>query len=305
MTSIVFPGQGSQYLDMARDFHENFKIAKDTFQEVEEYSSIKLRKLIFSDDDTTLNQTEYTQISIFAASLSIFNTLTNLNLINTEDINVMLGHSLGEYSALACSNKMSIRDASIILKKRGKIMQNALEKNKYGMAALIGLTVLEIEKIISENKMNLHIANDNSPIQVVISGKIEDLIKYEDSFKNKNVKKFVKLNVSSAFHSSFMLSAQNELNKDIDNLKLQNNKINIISNFNATVSNDSGSIKLALKNQMSNRVRWTESIKNLESTNDYKIIEIGPSKVLSGLIKRISDKFDIKTYNKIDDLNEW
>jgi len=305
MTSFVFPGQGSQYLDMARDFHENFKIAKDTFQEVEEYSSIKLRKLIFSDDDTTLNQTEYTQISIFAASLSIFNTLTNLNLINTEDINVMLGHSLGEYSALACSNKMSIRDASIILKKRGKIMQNALEKNKYGMAALIGLTVLEIEKIISENKMNLHIANDNSPIQVVISGKIEDLMKYEDIFKNKNVKKFIKLNVSSAFHSSYMLSAQNELNKDIDNLKLQNNKIKIISNFNATVSNDSNSIKLALKNQMSNRVRWTESIKNLESTNDYKIIEIGPSKVLSGLIKRISDKFDIKTYNKIDDLNEW
>ncbi len=304
MTSFVFPGQGSQYLDMARDFHENFKIAKDTFQEVEEYSSIKLRKLIFSDDDTTLNQTEYTQISIFAASLSIFNTLTNLNLINTEDINVMLGHSLGEYSALACSNKMSIRDASIILKKRGKIMQNALEKNKYGMAALIGLTVLEIEKIISENKMNLHIANDNSPIQVVISGKIEDLMKYEDIFKNKNVKKFIKLNVSSAFHSSYMLSAQNELNKDIDNLKLQNNKIKIISNFNATVSNDSNSIKLALKNQMSNRVRWTESIKNLESTNDYKIIEIGPSKVLSGLIKRISDKFDIKTYNKIDDLNE-
>ncbi len=304
MTSIVFPGQGSQYLDMARDFHDNFKIAKETFQEVEEYSSINLRKLIFSDDDTTLNETKYTQISIFAASLSIFNTLTNLNLINDADINVMMGHSLGEYSALACSNKISIKDASIMLKKRGNIMQNALENNKYGMVALIGLTVLEIEKIISENKMNLHIANDNSPIQVVISGKIEDLIKYEDSFKNKNVKKFVKLNVSSAFHSSFMLSAQNELNKDIDNLKLQNNKINIISNFNATVSNDSGSIKLALKNQMSNRVRWTESIKNLERTNDYKIIEIGPGKVLSGLIKRISDKFDIKTYNKIDDLNE-
>ena len=304
MTSFVFPGQGSQYLNMARDFHDNFKIAKDTFQEIEEYSSINLRKLIFSDDDTLLNQTRYTQISIFASSLTIFNTLSNLNLINTADINFMLGHSLGEYSALACSNKISVREASIILKKRGDIMQNALEKNKYGMAALIGLSVLEIEKIINENNMNLQIANDNSPIQVVISGKIEDLIKYENSFKSKNVKKFIKLNVSSAFHSSYMINAQNELNKDIENLKFQNNNIKIISNFNAEILNDNNSIKLALKNQMSNKVRWTESIKNLENTNDKKIIEIGPGKVLSGLIKRISDKFDIKTYNKIDDLNE-
>ena len=304
MTSFVFPGQGSQYLNMTRDFHDNFKIAKDTFQEIEEYSSINLRKLIFSDDDTLLNQTRYTQISIFASSLAIFNTLSNLNLINTADINFMLGHSLGEYSALACSNKISVREASIILKKRGDIMQNALAKNKYGMAALIGLSVLEIEKIINENNMNLQIANDNSPVQVVITGKIEDLIKYENSFKTKNVKKFIKLNVSSAFHSSYMINAQNELNKDIENLKFQNNNIKIISNFNAEVSNDNNSIKLALKNQMSNRVRWTESIKNLENTNDNKIIEIGPGKVLSGLIKRISDKFDIKTYNKVDDFNE-
>lgn len=304
MTSFVFPGQGSQYLNMTRDFHDNFKIAKDTFQEIEEYSSINLRKLIFSDDDTLLNQTRYTQISIFASSLAIFNTLSNLNLINTADINFMLGHSLGEYSALACSNKISVREASIILKKRGDIMQNALAKNKYGMAALIGLSVLEIEKIINENNMNLQIANDNSPVQVVITGKIEDLIKYENSFKTKNVKKFIKLNVSSAFHSSYMINAQNELNKDIENLKFQNNNIKIISNFNAEDSNDNDSIKLALKNQMSNRVRWTESIKNLENTNDNKIIEIGPGKVLSGLIKRISDKFDIKTYNKVDDFNE-
>ena len=304
MTSFVFPGQGSQYLNMTRDFHDNFKIAKDTFQEIEEYSSINLRKLIFSDDDTLLNQTRYTQISIFASSLAIFNTLSNLNLINTADINFMLGHSLGEYSALACSNKISVREASIILKKRGDIMQNALAENKYGMAALIGLSVLEIEKIINENNMNLQIANDNSPVQVVITGKIEDLIKYENSFKTKDVKKFIKLNVSSAFHSSYMINAQNELNKDIENLKFQNNNIKIISNFNAEVSNDNNSIKLALKNQMSNRVRWTESIKNLENTNDNKIIEIGPGKVLSGLIKRISDKFDIKTYNKIDDFDE-
>ena len=101
-----------------------------------------------------------------------------------------------------------------------------------------------------------------------------------------------------------MINAQNELNKDIEDLKFQKNNIKIISNFNAEVSNDNNSIKLALKNQMSNRVRWTESIKNLENTNDNKIIEIGPGKVLSGLIKRISDKFDIKTYNKVDDFNE-
>ncbi len=303
MIAFIFPGQGSQYLEMAKDFYDNFAIAKDTIDEIEDIVSINLKKIIFSDNNELLNQTNYTQISIFACSVSIYKTLFKENNLNLSDIDVMLGHSLGEYTALACSNKLDLKNASLVLKKRGELMHNSLKKNEFGMAALIGLSVKEIEKIIKENKMDIEIANDNSPIQVVISGKIENLNNYENIFKNYNLKKFIKLNVSSAFHSHYMLNAQNVLKDYIEKLEFNYNEIKIISNFNSQITNDNDKIKNALKEQMASRVRWTDSIKMLEKVSVKQIIEIGPGKVLSGLIKRISSSFDIKSVNKINEIN--
>ncbi len=305
MTAIIFPGQGSQYLEMGKDFNDNFSIAKDTFEEIEDITSINLRDIIFSENNDLLNQTNFTQISIFACSVSIFKTFINEKNIDLGNIAVMLGHSLGEYTALACSNKLDLTDASLVLKKRGELMHNALQKNMYGMAALIGKSVEEIERIIKENNITLEVANDNSPFQVVISGKIEDLDKCEDIFKKNNIKKFVRLNVSSAFHSQYMLNSQNELRQNIDKLKFKKNNISIIPNFDAELTNDNDKIKLALKNQMASRVRWTESIKILELAEVSKIIEIGPGKVLSGLVRRISNSFDIKSINIIEDLEKY
>ncbi len=302
MTAFMFPGQGSQYPNMARDFHDNFKIAKLIFEKIEDFTSINLRKIIFSDNDELLNQTDITQLSIFATSAAIFYTLIDENKIIFDENSVMLGHSLGEYTALTCSNKLSLEDASILLKKRGSLMHNALEKNTYGMAALIGSPVSEIYKIIKENNLNLNVANDNSPIQVVISGKIKDLDKSEEIFKKHSTKKFIKLNVSSSFHSKFMIEAQNDLNNFIQKVNFQENKIKIISNYSANYSDNNLEIIEALKKQMANTVNWTKSIKNLELVNEKNIIEIGPGKVLSGLVKRISNYFDIQSINKIDDL---
>ena len=181
-------------------------------------------------------------------------------------------------------------------------MNDAIPPNETGMAALIGKDSDEIQKIIKENGLDLEIANDNSNIQIVISGKIIEIKKSEEIFLNNGVKKFLQLNVSAAFHSKFMIKAQEELSKDIKNLSLRDNSIKIISNFDADAHTENSSIKKNLQIQMANRVKWTQSIKKLENLGESKIIEIGPSKVLSGLIKRISNNFDIISINEISDI---
>ncbi len=303
MSCVVFPGQGSQYVGMSRDFWDNYDIAKKTLKEIEDYTKIDLKKIIFDDLDGKLNITKYTQISIFAASMMIFKTVKeNSNILNSS-INVMMGHSLGEYTSLACADKLSLKDCSLILKKRGELMHNAVEPNKSGMAALIGKDAKQIEDIIQTNNLDLEIANDNSPMQVVISGNIEEIMKNKDLFLKKNVKKYIVLNVSAAFHSKFMSDAEKELSSEIEKLDFRTNGINIISNYTSEISNNNSIIKNSLKKQMSNRVRWVESIKKLEEIGEKTIIEIGPNKVLSGLINRISKNFDIKSINEITELD--
>jgi len=302
MTAVVFPGQGSQFIGMSKDFFDNFEIARLTFEEIEDYVQIDLKSIIFDGKEDLINITKFTQLSIFTASLVIFKSLQNEMNLNEETINVVLGHSLGEYTALACSNKLNLKDCSLILKKRGELMNNAVKPNKSGMAALIGKDSNYIQQVIEQNNINLEIANDNSPIQVVVSGDIEDIKKNKEIFLQNEIKKYVLLNVSSAFHSKYMNEAQNILSKEIDNLNFKSNNISLISNFTAEISNSNNEIISSLKNQMANTVRWTESIKKLEEIGETNIIEIGPNKVLSGLIKRISNKFDIKSINTISDI---
>jgi len=302
MTTVVFPGQGSQYTGMSKDFYDNFNIARVTFQEIEEFTEMNLRKIIFDNNDKELDITKYTQISIFASSVIIFKTIQKELDLKSSSIDVMMGHSLGEYSALACSDKLSLKDACLVLKKRGQLMNDAVPQNKSGMAALIGKDSNYVQKIIKDNNINLEVANDNSPKQVVISGDISEIENNKELFLKNNIIKYVILNVSAAFHSKLMLKAQEELSEIINQVNFNSNKINIISNYNAEVSNDSLSIKKSLQQQMANKVNWTNSVKKLSEIGQKNIIEIGPGKVLSGLIKRISNNFDIKSINTISDI---
>ena len=303
MTTIVFPGQGSQYVGMCKDFYDNFNIARETLEEIEDYTTINLKDLLFEDKNQLLNLTNYTQISIFTASLMIFRTLEHNNYLNLNKINFMLGHSLGEYTALACSKKLTLKECSLILKKRGELMNSAVTPNETGMAALIGSDSNKIEDIIKKNNINLEVGNDNSPMQVVVSGNSNDIESSKQIFLKNNVKKFIKLNVSAAFHSKYMKDAQIKLEAEISKLNFKENKINIISNYSSFSSNNNSEIIDSLKNQMANKVKWTESIKNLEKNGEIKIIEIGPNKVLSGLINRISKSFDIRSFTTVSDLN--
>ena len=236
MTAIIFPGQGSQFVGMSKDFYDNFKIARNTFEEIQDYVKLNLKKIIFENEENALNITNFTQISIFAASMSIFKTIESEKDINSYSVNVMLGHSLGEYTALACSNKINLRECSIILKKRGKLMNDAVGINETGMAALIGCDSNQIYEIINKNKIDLEIANDNSPLQIVVSGKNSEIDKSKEIFLNNNIKRFVKLNFSAAFHSKFMHDAQEELGFEIDKLNFKENSLNIISNYTADIS---------------------------------------------------------------------
>ena len=305
MTAIVFPGQGSQYLNMSMDINDNFDVARKVFQEIEDSTQINIRKIIAENPSDNLNQTKYTQISIFSASMAIYKSL--LNEVGNEIIkpNIFLGHSLGEYSALAAGNFINIADASKLIKKRGELMHSSIKPNVSGMAAIIGKNADFIDDLIKKNNLKLVIANDNSPMQVVVSGLIEDIISSEQIFSENGVKRYVKLNVSAAFHSNIMNDAQRELIKVIDKINFKKSNLPIISNYDSKINSNIKSIIFALKNQMANRVRWTDSIIKLEETDTTQIIEIGPGKVLSGLIARITKKFDIKSIDKIEDLKKF
>ena len=304
MSAIIFPGQGSQYVNMSMDFNENFDTARKVFQEIEDSTRINIRKIIAENPFDRLNQTNYTQISIFSASMAIYQSL--LSEFGNEIMNpkILLGHSLGEYSALVAGNFINIKDASILIKKRGELMHSSIEPNVSGMAAIIGKNADFVDDIINKNNLKIVIANDNSPMQVVVSGLIEDINSSAQVFSENGIKRYVKLNVSAAFHSNFMNDAQSKLINEIDKINFKNSILPIISNYDSTISSNKDSIKIALKNQMANRVRWTDSIKKLEETDTTQIIEIGPGKVLSGLIARITKKFVIKSIDKIEDLKK-
>ena len=305
MTALLFPGQGSQYIGMAKEFHDEFAIARETFEKIENSVKINLRDIIFNNESELINITKYTQLAIYSSSMCIFNVLKNEIDIDKLFIKYSLGHSLGEYSALTASNAISIEDCSNLLKKRGELMQNAFKENMSGMVAIIGLNCTKVEKIITDNKLKVEVANDNSPMQVVISGIKEDLLKAENVIMKNGAKKFVHLNVSSAFHSKLMKNAEEKMKSLLNKVNFQNSSYYIISNFSAKETKDSKIIYNNLTKQMSNKVRWVESIKCLENLNESKIIEIGPGNVLSSLIKRISKNFMIININSIKDLDNF
>ena len=229
MSIILFPGQGSQYQGMAIDFDKKFKISKEIFEEIEDSTKISIRKIISENIDNKLNQTNFTQIAIFAVSIVIYKTL--LDQFGFEKIRpeIVLGHSLGEYSALVANNALTLNDASNLIKIRGELMNSAIKPNISGMAALIGKNAKFIDEIINKNKLNLEIANDNSPVQVVVSGLIEDINLAEGCFISEDVKRYIKLNVSAAFHSKYMLEAQNKLIKTLNPILADYSKKNSIS----------------------------------------------------------------------------
>ena len=302
MFSLLFPGQGSQIVGMGKEFYENFDYVKDLFQNADEIFKKKISKIILEGPGELLNQTENTQTAIFLISFSIFQVLekeTNLNIKNAQ---FYAGHSLGEYSALCCAGSINFEQTINLLKSRGLAMQNAVPKGEGGMIAVLGVEINKLNEILSENsKFECFVANDNSPGQIVISGKLNALEIFEKNLKEKNIKA-IKLPVSAPFHCPLMKNATQEMKNKILDTDFKNPLVPIISNVTASPQNKSEEIKKLLIKQIENPVRWRESIINMIDNGVKSFIEIGPGKVLSGLVKRIDRNVKLNQVNNLIDI---
>ena len=303
MFSVIFPGQGSQMVGMGKEFYDKFDLVKNLFKEADEALKFPLSKLILEGPKEELDLTTNTQPAIFLISYSIFNVVKKEFNIDLSKARYFAGHSLGEYSALSCAGYLNFSDTLKILKIRGDAMQNSVPKGEGGMVAVLGSSVEIIEKILKDNeqKFKAQIANDNSEGQIVLSGKTDDLDSLIIILKENSIKN-IKLPVSAPFHSSLMSNATKIMTDELNKLDFKESDNKLISNVTAKEIENIGELKVLLIKQIENRVRWRESVINMIKNDVNHFVEIGPGKVLSGLVKRINRDVKIDTINNHGDI---
>ena len=305
MFSVIFPGQGSQLVGMGKEFFDKYSLVKKLFKEADDVLKFNLSKLVLEGPKDELNLTINTQPAIFLISFSIFEVLTKELNINLNKAKYFAGHSLGEYSALSSAGYLSFSNTIKLLRTRGDAMQNAVPKGEGGMIAVLGSSVEVIEKILKENQNKFigQIANDNSEGQIVVSGKNNDLNNFSEILKQEKIKN-IKLPVSAPFHCNLMSKATEVMKAEIEKLDFMNGKNTLISNVTAKEILDKDELKKLLIDQIENRVRWRESVIKMISKGVDHFIEIGPGKVLSGLVKRINKDVKINSINYENDIKD-
>ena len=303
MFSVIFPGQGSQMVGMGKEFYDKFDLVKNLFKEADDTLNFSISKLILEGPKEELDLTANTQPAIFLISYSIYHVIKKEFNIDLSKAKYFAGHSLGEYSALSCAGYLNFSDTLKILRTRGDAMQNSVPKGEGGMVAVLGSTVEIVEKILKDNEKSLsvEIANDNSEGQIVLSGKMDDVDKFILLLKENSIKN-IKLPVSAPFHCSLMNKATNIMNDELNKINFIEGKNKLISNVTANEISNTNELKDLLVKQIENRVRWRESVINMIGGGVNHFIEIGPGKVLSGLVKRISKEVKIDTINNQTDI---
>jgi len=303
MFSVIFPGQGSQIVGMGKEFYTKFDIVKKLFNDADEILGFSISNLILEGPKDKLDLTENTQPAIFLVGYSIFQLLKKEFNIDLNKANFFAGHSLGEYTALASANALSFSDTLRILKIRGNAMQSAVPKGEGGMVAVLGSEIEKIEKIIEENKNKYEcfIANDNSNGQLVVSGNNNEIEKFILDLKSNSIKN-IKLSVSAPFHCKLMKKATDIMGKEIEKLEFKDPKNILISNVTAKEITSSSLLKDLLIKQIESRVRWRESVILMINKGVSQFIEIGPGKILSGLIKRTDKNIKVNAINHEEDI---
>ena len=304
MFSVLFPGQGSQSVGMGKKLYEKFDYVKSIFEQADDILQNSISKIILEGPKELINQTENTQPAIFLVSYSIYEVIRKETSFNLNNAKFFAGHSLGEYSALACSGSLSFDQTIKLLQSRGRFMQSAVPNGQGGMLAVLGSEIEKINEIINNNedKFKCYVANDNSIGQVVVSGNINDLNKFSEELKKNKIKN-IKLPVSAPFHCELMRGATEKMRAEITKAEFKKPEINIISNVTAQQTNDPNDIKRLLIEQIEKPVRWREIVINMIDSKVEKFIEIGPGKVLSGLVKRINSNVKLIQINDLEDLN--
>lgn len=308
-TAIVFPGQGSQKIGMGKDLFDNFKIAKEVFQTVDDILKVNLSKIMFEGPNEDLTQTQNTQPALMAVSIALIKVLENDFGKSITDLgSIAAGHSLGEYSALCATKALSLEDTAKLLQVRGNSMAKCGQKTSGAMAAIIGAQndlVEEVVKAAAGSGEICQIANDNSVGQIVISGSkkaIDDAIVIA---KEKGIKRALPLPVSGAFHSQLMADAASEMKEALENVQINKPTLPIVANVTADEVSDPEQIKDLLVKQITGSVKWRQTMLFMENAGVKNLIEIGSGKVLSGLVGRTCKEISALSIQNIEDIKNF
>ena len=303
MRAVLFPGQGSQYVGMGSDFYKKFDLVKKIFLSVDKSLGFSLSEIILEGPEEKLKLTQNTQPAIMTVGVSIFNVMNQEYGLNLKNYNFFAGHSLGEYTALVCAGSLSLEKAAYLLSERGKSMQDSVAGKEGAMLAVLGMKINEVEDEI--NSLVKHgiceISNDNSDSQIVVSGEKKIIEKLNMNLKKKR-KKGIILPVSAPFHCSLMQNAAEKMRTKIIETNFLKPKPSIISNVTGKEENDENKIKPLLVDQITSRVRWRESVNYMIKKGVSSFLEIGPGKVLSGLVKKINSNVEISNISSIEDI---
>ncbi|MGE3062431.1 MAG: ACP S-malonyltransferase [bacterium] len=294
--SLLFPGQGSQYVGMCKDLYANTEI-KNFFDAVSAIINDDIADIMFNGPDSRLTESKNAQVAILLHSYSAYTLIKN-----KIDAEAVCGHSLGEYTALLTADVFDFETAVKLVRRRGELMSEAGERAKGAMAAVIGLEVLKIEETVKSIE-GVVIANYNGVGQTVISGTVEGIDSAIKVLSDMGARRVLKLNVSGAFHSPLMNYAYSEFSSFIDNFEFRNPKIPVIMNVSAEYSTDAAEIKNLLKRQIVSPVKWTQIMNLLLKDGRKNLVEAGPSKVLSGMAKKTSGDFSVISVEKLEDIN--
>jgi [acyl-carrier-protein] S-malonyltransferase len=307
MNALLFPGQGSQVVGMGSEIYKNFDLVKNIFREADEKLDFPISQIILKGPEDQLQLTKNTQPAILIISYSIYKVLKNEFDLNFDQIKYFAGHSLGEYSALVCSESLNFNDALHLLHERGKAMQSAVPVGKGGMLAVLGLSILEINDYLQNLKSKIgicEIANDNANGQVILSGDKESIQFLQNFFKEKKIKS-ISLKVSAPFHCSMMKPAAVKMEEKILNTSFNAPKFTILNNVTAKPEVDPGKIKSLLIDQICSTVKWRESLINMSELGVENFIEIGPGKALTGMVKRTIKNSNSFSINTIADIKKF
>lgn len=300
--AFVFPGQGSQSVGMGRALAQSFPVARDIFDQADDILGFPLSRIAWEGPEESLNDTINTQPALFTHSIAVLQVIHILNLNLRPSF--VAGHSMGELSALVAAGTFSFSDGLRLVRTRGELMKRAGEKTPGGMAAVMGLDIPQIEQLCNQASSSseiVQVANDNCPGQVVISGSNAALDRVQPLLEQAGAKRVIRLAVSIAAHSPFMSTAQEDFSNAVASTPIQAPYIPTIGNVSARPLLDANDIRADLQNQLTHRVRWTESIHAIVSEGISEFIEIGSGSVLSGLIKRINRSVSTTSLGTPDD----